>query len=274
MRPDHTSGVIGGRSRQSSRQCLLEVVDSAPAESCWSRLNGGRREDSADALSWTDRSRGRGTRLCSTTVGTTDHGNRDPWRLRRPPKRPSEVGCYLSAVQPIEKLPDEPLFWHLYTYPTRASAEAAAKSEPTSTVAESLDKVWVFTIANAQWRPAAGDRIAVIGPLPVPRAKEYVARYMEATFPPNQAMRTSVHRHSGGPEAWYVLTGAQCLRTPEQTIVLRAGEGGFVPSGPPMVLTSIGAETRRALFLNLYDASHPWMTNTTEWTPTRECPPR
>jgi quercetin dioxygenase-like cupin family protein len=201
-------------------------------------------------------------------------GTAIPGGCADPPKRPSEVGCYLSAVQPIEKLPDEPLFWHLYTYPTRASAEAAAKSEPTSTVAESLDKVWVFTIANAQWQPAAGDRIAVIGPLPVPRAKEYVARYMEATFPPNQAMRTSVHQHSGGPEAWYVLTGAQCLRTPEQTIVLRAGEGGFVPSGPPMVLTSIGAETRRALFLNLYDASHPWMTNTTEWTPTRECPPQ
>jgi len=92
---------------------------------------------------------------------------------------------------------------------------------------------------------------------------------MEATFPPNRGMITTVHRHSG-PEAWYVLTGAQCLRTPEQTMVLRAGEGGFVPSGPPMVLTSIGQETRRALFLVL--ASQPWQTNTGEWTPTQECP--
>ena len=187
------------------------------------------------------------------------------------PKQPSEVGCYLSAIQPIEKLPDEPVFWHLYSYQTRATAEAA-KSDSSTTVVESLGKVWLFAIANAQWRPATGERVAVIGPLPITRANQYIARYMEATFPPNQAMRTSVHRHSG-PEAWYVLTGAQCLRTPEHTTVLRAGEGGFVPPGPPMVLTSIGSETRRALVLVLHDASERWQTNTTEWTPTRECPP-
>ena len=187
-----------------------------------------------------------------------------------PPKRPSDIGCYLSAIQPIEKLPDEPVFWHLYTYPTRAAAEAA-KSDSASTVVESLDKVWLFTIANAQWRPATGERIAAIGPLPITPARRYAARYMEATFPPNQGWRTSVHRHSG-PEAWYVLTGAQCLRTPESTTVLRAGQGGLVPPGPPMVLTSIGPETRRALVLVLHDESQPWQTNTTEWTPTRECP--
>jgi quercetin dioxygenase-like cupin family protein len=107
--------------------------------------------------------------------------------------------------------------------------------------------------------------------LPITPAKRYIARYMEATFPPNQEWKTSVHRHSG-PEAWYVLTGAQCLRTPEHTTVLRAGEGGFVPPGPPMVLTSIGPETRRALVLVLHDESQPWLTNTTEWTPTTECP--
>ena len=136
---------------------------------------------------------------------------------------------------------------------------------------ESLDQIWLFTIAGAQWRPAAGERVAVIGPLPTTRAKQYTARYMEATFPANLAMRTTVHRHSG-PEAWYVLTGAQCLRTPDRTTVLRAGEGGVVPPGPPMVLTSIGPETRRALFLVLHDASQAWQTNTSEWTPTTECP--
>src|SRR5688572_9471679 len=79
-----------------------------------------------------------------------------PGRCAEPPKRPSEVGCYLSAIQPIDKLPEGPLFWHLYSYGTRAAAEAA-KAESLSTVAESLDKVWLFTIATAQWRPAAGE---------------------------------------------------------------------------------------------------------------------
>jgi len=64
-----------------------------------------------------------------------------------PPRRPSEVGRYLSAIQPIDQLPDEPLFSHLYLYPTRAAAEGT-KSHSASTVAESLDKVWVFTIAS------------------------------------------------------------------------------------------------------------------------------
>jgi quercetin dioxygenase-like cupin family protein len=170
----------------------------------------------------------------------------------------------------MERLPDEPLFWHLYSYPTRAAAETAT-SHPASTIAESLDQVWIFAIAGAKWRPATGERVAVIGPLPIRPAQQYIARYMEATFPPNQTMVTTVHRHSG-PEAWYVLTGAQCLRTPQGTTVLRAGEGGVVPPGPPMVLTSIGHEIRRALLLVLHDASQPWQTNTTEWTPTTQCP--
>jgi len=94
---------------------------------------------------------------------------------------------------------------------------------------------------------------------------------MEAVFPPKQAMQTAVHQHSG-PEAWYVVTGAQCLRTPENVLVIRAGEGGFVRPGPSMLLTSIGTETRRAVLLVLHDASQPWMTITSDWTPTTQCP--
>ena len=88
-----------------------------------------------------------------------------------PNKRSSDVGCYLSAIQSIEKLPNEPVFWHLYSYPTRAAAEAE-KSDSSSTVVEAFSKVWLFTIANAQWRPAAGERVAVIGPLPITGAKQ------------------------------------------------------------------------------------------------------
>jgi hypothetical protein len=62
------------------------------------------------------------------------------------------------------------------------------------------------------------------------------------------------------------------LRTPENVMVLRAGEGGFVRPGPAMLLTSIGSETRRAVLLVLHEASRPWMTITTDWTPTAECP--
>jgi hypothetical protein len=71
-----------------------------------------------------------------------------------------------------------------------------------------------------------------------------------------------------------VLTGAQCLRTPDEVLVIRAGEGGFVRQGPPMLLTSIGSETRRSVLLVLHDASQPWMTITSDWKPTTQCPER
>jgi quercetin dioxygenase-like cupin family protein len=185
-------------------------------------------------------------------------------------QRTADTGCYLLAEEPLQKLPAKEVFWHLYAYPTRAAADAARKGR-TGTVVESLGKIWLFTIAGKDWRAPAGDRLAVIGPLPVAAAKRYTARYMEAVFPPQQAMRTAVHQHSG-PEAWYVVTGAQCLRTPENVLVIRAGEGGFVRAGPSMLLTSLGTETRRAVLLVLHDASQPWMTITSDWTPTTTCP--
>jgi quercetin dioxygenase-like cupin family protein len=185
-------------------------------------------------------------------------------------KRTAETGCYLLATEPLRTLPAKEIFWHLYTYPTREAAESARKAS-TGTVVDSLGKVWLFAIADSDWRPPAGNRVAVIGPLSVEPARAYTARYMEAVFPPKQAMRTAVHQHSG-PEAWYVVSGAQCLRTPENVQVIRAGEGGFVRAGPSMLLTSIGSETRRAVLLVLHDASQPWMTIKSDWTPTSQCP--
>jgi quercetin dioxygenase-like cupin family protein len=165
-------------------------------------------------------------------------------------------------------VPSHPLFWHLYTYPSRAAAERGQQSR--GIVVEVFDKVWLYAIAPAEWRPSAGARVAVIGPLPTTAGTPYVARYMEAVFLPG--MRTRVHRHSG-PEAWYVLTGAQCLETPEGIILARAGESAVVRTGPPMVLSTVGQETRRAVLLVLHDASQPWTAMEEAWKPRGACPP-
>ena len=185
-------------------------------------------------------------------------------------ERPRDVGCYLVVAQPIDALPDGPLYWHIYAYHSREAAAQTAASPGAfvRTVAESLGRVWLFALARADWRATAGEHVATIGPLPAPSGSRYVARYMEAVFPPG--MQTSVHRHSG-PEAWYLVSGAQCLQTPDSTIVARAGRGAVVPAGPPMRLTGIGAETRRSLVLVLHDASQPWMTVTTDWAPATTC---
>jgi quercetin dioxygenase-like cupin family protein len=182
-------------------------------------------------------------------------------------QRLSEVGCYLTASAVLGSLGPGPVFWHLYTYPTRAAAEAA--KGPHGTVVESFGKAWLYTIAGEGWRPSSGERVAVLGPLAITSDKKYTARYMEAVFKPN--MRTAIHRHSG-PEAWYLISGAQCLETPDGITVARAGEGAVVPEGPPMSLKSVGTETRRSVLLVLHDASQPWVSMASDWQPRGRCP--
>ena len=69
--------------------------------------------------------------------------------------------------------------------------------------------------------------------------------------------RSAGHRHPG-PEAWYVVSGAQCLETPNGLIVASAGGGAMVPEGWPMAISSVGAETRRALVLILHRSDQPY----------------
>ena len=182
-------------------------------------------------------------------------------------RRSGETGCYLVTTMPLGALPTAAVYWHLYRYSSRAGAEAAKGVN--STVVDSLGHIWVYTIAAQEWRPTAGERMAVLGPLEVSPGRQYTARYMEAIFAPG--MQTSVHRHSGA-EAWYVLEGAQCLETPDRIIVAKAGEGAVVPEGPPMALSGIGGDVRRSVLLVLHESSQPWMTVTSDWTPAGRCP--
>jgi hypothetical protein len=66
---------------------------------------------------------------------------------------------------------------------------------------------------------------------------------------------------------------AQCLETPEEIIRAGAGESAVIRAGPPMVLSTIGQETRRAVLLVLHDAAQPWTTRDEGWEPRGACPP-
>ncbi len=200
--------------------------------------------------------------------GTEAASAQVPGRCETPAsERTGEVGCYLTAADVLGSLPAGPMYWHLYNYPTRAAAEAA--KGPRGTVVESFGKVWLYTIAEEGWRPPSGERIAVLGPFPIVAGKQYTARYMEAVFTPG--MRAAIHRHSG-PEAWYLVSGAQCLETPTGITVAHAGEGAVVPEGPPMALSSVGGETRRSILVVLHDGSQPWITMAHDWQPKGLCP--
>jgi hypothetical protein len=167
-------------------------------------------------------------------------------------------GLFLTAEAQLGRLPAQALYWHIYEYRSRASADAARGER--GTVAEVFGRHWLYTIAEEKWRPAAGERVAVIGPLDVATDTPYTARYMEALFPwagPQPYGDGSGHRHPGS-EAWYVVSGAQCLETPNGLIVASAGWGAMVPQGWPMAISSVGEETRRALVLVLHPSSEPY----------------
>ena len=182
-------------------------------------------------------------------------------------QRTGELGCWITANAALGQLPQQPIFWHLDTYPSRAEAETA--KGPRGAVVESLGKVWLLTIDVGGWRPSGGERVAQIGPLPVSASAQYSVQYMEAIFTPG--MTAPAHRHSG-PEAWYTLAGETCLETPEGKMVGRAGGAHvIVPGGPPMHLTATGTETRRALVLILHDSTQPPTTPAHDWAPRGLC---
>jgi quercetin dioxygenase-like cupin family protein len=183
-------------------------------------------------------------------------------------ERTGEPGPTCStASQKLGRLPQGPIFWHLDTYPTRAAAEAA--KGPRGTVVESLGKIWLFTIAEAGWRPSGGERVAEIGPLPVKPDTEYTAVYLESIFDPG--MTAPVHTHSG-PEAFYTLTGETCLEVPDGVLRERGDSHAIVvPSGPPMLLTAASTVRRRGVVLILHDSSQPATTMGSDWTPKGLC---
>jgi len=176
------------------------------------------------------------------------------------------LGCYVLARETLGELPDAPVYWHLYEYPSREAADSARGKR--GSVIESYGKVWLLNVADANWSVAGGKKVARVGPLPLAHGGSWTAVFMEATFMPG--MKSQVHRHPG-PEAWYVLKGEQCLETPDRKAVVRAGESGIVPEGPPMMLTGIGTGERRSLVLILHDSTKPMTMAATDWTPTGSC---
>ena len=183
-------------------------------------------------------------------------------------QRTQDIGCWIMADDPVGQLTKSPVFWHLDSYPTRAAA--LVDKGPRGAVIEALGKVWLMTIEDEKWRPAHGNRIAEIGPLPIIAGEDYSAQYMEAIFTPG--MTAPAHLHSG-PEAWYTTAGETCLETSDGHV--QTGRPGgrpvIVPMGLSMHLTATGTEQRRALVLILHQSSMPPSTLVQDWTPKGLC---
>ena len=158
-----------------------------------------------------------------------------PGRCEAPiSERTGAIGCYILENQPLGPLPDIPLFWHLYVFPTRVAADAA--KAPRASIVEAFGRIWRFSIAPPDWR-------------------------------------APIHTHAG-PEAWYLVEGAECLETPEGTTVAHAGDSVVVREGLPMILSSVGTEMRKTFALVLHDSAKPWtmVMQSGEWKPAGRCP--
>jgi hypothetical protein len=92
--------------------------------------------------------------------------------------------------------------------------------------------------------------------------------YLASAFRPG--LSSFVHEHPG-PEAWFILTGEQCLETPDGPMRGGAGDGVVVRGGLPMTIRATGKAIRRNLTLVLHDAATPVTTPVDHWKPRGLC---
>jgi quercetin dioxygenase-like cupin family protein len=179
-------------------------------------------------------------------------------------KRP-EFGCFNVGVATGLHFSQASVYWHLHAFPSRKAAEAA--KSPTGIVVEEDGRVWLSEFGARNAPPQGGKAIAVVGPLELPAAKNYSAVLSYAVMRPGDNSRVHIH---AGPEGWYVLSGEQCLETPDGAN--RAGAGGTmtVRSNIPMELNVTGTTLRRAFALVIHDAAQPRGTPS-DWKPAGAC---
>lgn len=184
--------------------------------------------------------------------------------LALPKATSAQEGFFVKAVaeKKIAKMPGGPLFWRIESFPTLATAQAAAT--PMSLAASVEDKAWLFTLARKDALPAsapAATKVAEIGPVPIVAAPVYLLRVNHAGGPPGS--KTPPHTHPGS-EAFYVLAGRLGQRTPHGVSYADAGHtmNGH-HADMPMVVFSAGTTDLSQLVMFVVDATRPFSSPAT-----------
>jgi len=174
---------------------------------------------------------------------------------------PTALGQQPLAIKPLAEkkvpaLPPGELYWRIDNFASVAQAQAAAT--PWSLVAQSADRVWLFTLGPAGGSSPGGSRVVEVGPIPRVSASEYLLRINEASGAPGNV--TPVHSHPGS-EAFFVLAGEQAIRHPHGVMRVKvgqpqAGHGADVP----MQVSSSGSTDLLSLVMFVVDATRPFST--------------
>jgi quercetin dioxygenase-like cupin family protein len=175
-----------------------------------------------------------------------------------------EFGCFRIGIVKNLKL-NGPIYWHLSTFSSRAAADSARSAN--GIVVEEDGHIWLSEFGSRNRHSRGGHGIALVGPLNLLPAKSYDVEIAYSVMQPSDHSR--VHTHAG-PEAWYVLSGTQCLETPEGAH--RAGVGSTMSAAPnrPMELRVTGTDVARALTLVIHDSTLEFGT-ASNWRPTGAC---
>jgi hypothetical protein len=187
-----------------------------------------------------------------------------------PPDHDHPVVGRQLTVKPFTTLPKGILFLRLENFSTTKAARAA--ETPASAIVEWAGKIWLLTLGPKAGRSSGGTLVAEVGPVPdIPPAATYVLDINEADFGPEDRAQVArqVHTHPG-PEIFYLLTGEQCLETPNGTTRARAGEGMVAPANTPMQLNITGSSKRDAFFVVIHDSTKPRVTPS-DWQPKGSC---
>lgn len=178
--------------------------------------------------------------------------------------------CLVAHVE-LGTPPPGPLYWRVYDFPDLEAATRAKDGR--GAVVQAFGRVWLFEVGGKGVKVPGGRHLADVGPLPMDGTSSPLSvEYLKSTFTPG--MTAPVHVHSG-PEAFYAISGASCLETPDGAQVARgAGHSLMVRRGPPMLLMATGAETRRGFAMILHEPGAPPTTLTSDWTPKGLCPAR
>jgi quercetin dioxygenase-like cupin family protein len=176
-----------------------------------------------------------------------------------------EFGCFRIGIAKNLIFSGPTVFWHLQTYPSLAEANAAKSSS--GIVVEEDGRVWLSEFGSKDRASQGGHRVAVIGPLSLVAGKKYDAEIAYSVMAPSDHSR--VHTHAG-PEAWYVIAGAQCLETPAGALRGHAGETMIAAPNGPMQLSVTGADVARALTLVIHDSTQEFGA-ASEWKTAGAC---
>ena len=158
------------------------------------------------------------------------------------------------AQKAVSELPTGQLFWRIENFTALAQAQAAAGTW--ALVAQSADKVWLFTLGPAGGSSVGGTKVAKVGPIARVVAPRYLLKINAASVPPGSI--TPVHTHPCS-EAFFLLAGEQSVRSPHGLMVVKAGqaEAGH-GAGVPMQVSNSGSTDVHALVMFVLDATKPF----------------